>query len=351
MKRTRIGNTEVNQDSSVFLFNTPIWQMRQSEVRVMSYLDVLQECAIYATLESEVTRIYNEMDKYYCIAKIIENLGTNEAYLINAFYVYNEAVQSGAFDHVYQDEIERNNHVNETVCNIINDSINYTVSDSVIIDQQLWTWWQENILHQNFYTDPKTGAQTETKPNAKPATIAGVEFDFVGNFKKSAVCYAYTAVSKETVNSSSIARLKRKKQNEIRNALSVCDVQLDNSVQANYIVSGIMSTTGGYGPSEFVNSIKRASKSKKNRIGDPISAAVASIIVAAITFFTTLVAAVINARSARLKTEAKTALQNGDKYAPSDNDFLDIDLDGDGRNDLPKLLLLGAAALAFYLFT
>lgn len=349
MKRTRIGNTEVNQDSNVFCFNTPIWKMRQSEVRVMSYLDVLQECAIYATLESEVTRIYNEMDKYYCIAKIIENLGDNESYLINAFYVYNEALQSGAFDYVYQDEIERNNHVNETVCNIINDSINYTVSDSVIIDQQLWTWWQENILQQNFYTDPKTGAQTQTKPNAKPATISGVEFDFVGNFKKSAVCYAYTAVSKETVNSSSTARLKRKKQNEIRNALSACDVQLDNSVQANYIRSGIMASTGGDSPEAFVQAVKNAAKAKRSRIGIP--EAVAAIIVAAITFLSTLTAAVINARSARLQSEAKTALQNGDKYAPSDNDFLNIDLDGDGRNDLPKLLLLGAAALAFYLFT
>lgn len=349
MKRTRIGNTEVNENSTVFCFNTPIWQMRQSEVRIMSYLDVLQECAIYATIESEICRIFNEMDKYYCIAKIIENLGDNEAYLINAYYVYNEALQSGVFDHVYTDEIERNNHVNETVCNIVNDSINYTVSDSVVIDQQLWAWWQENILSQNYYTDPRTGQKMDKKPMAKAATIAGPDFDFVGNFKQSAVCYAYTAVGKEAVNSSSAARLKRKKQQEIRNALAACDVQLDGSVQNNYIRSGIMAATGGGSPEAFVNSVKAAAKEKRAQIGIP--EAVAAIIVAAITFLSTLTAAVINYRSSKLQGEARTSLQNGDKYAPSESDFMNIDLDGDGRNDLPKILLLGAAALAFILFT
>lgn len=349
MRRTRIGNTEVNENSTVFCFNTPIWQMRQSEVRVMSYLDVLQECAIYATLESEINRIYNEMDKYYCIAKIIENLGDNESYLINAYYVYNEALQNGVFDYVYTDEIERNNHVNEAVCNIVNDSINYTVSDSVVIDQQLWAWWQENILSQNYYTDPRTGQRMETKPMAKAATIAGPDFDFVGNFKKSAVCYAYTAVGKEAVNSSSAARLKRKKEFEIRNALAACDVQLDSSVQGNYIVSGIMASTGGKSPDAFVNAVKAAAKEKRAKIG--ITEAVAGIIVAAITFLSTLTAAIVSYRRSKLTSEAKTALDNGDKYAPSENDFLNIDLDGDGRNDLPKILLLGAAALAIYFLT
>lgn len=348
MKRTRIGNTDVNTDSSFFCFNIPIWQMRQNEVRIMSYLDVLQECANFETLESEITRIFNEMDKYYCIAKIIENLGDNVSYLINAFYVYNEALQNGAFDYVYTDEIERNNHVNETVCNIINDSINYTVSDSVVIDKNLWGWWQANILDQNYYTDPKTGNKMYNMPNEKPVTIAGVEYDYIGSFKKSAVCYAYTAVSKDSVNSSSIARLKRKKQNEIRNALSVCDVQLDNSVQDNYIVSGIMSATGGNSPETFVNAVKNAAKNKKTKIG--ITEAVAAIIVAAITFLAGLTTAIINNRSDKLKNEAKTALQNGNKYAPSENDFLNIDLDGDGSNDLPKILLISAAALALYYF-
>lgn len=348
MKRTRIGNTDVNTDSNVFVFDTPLWQMRQSEVRVLSYLDVLQECANFTTIDSELMRIYNKMDKYYCLAKIIENLGDNQNYLVNAFYVYNEALQSGAFDNVYMDDIERNNHVNEIVCNIINDSINYSVSDDVIIDQKLWTWWQDNILNQNFYTDPVTGSKRQTKPQNRPSTISGVEYDYIGSFKNSAVCYAYTAVSADTVKDSSAARLKRKKQNEVRNALSSCDVQLDNSVQENYIISGIMSTTGGNSPEAFVNSVKRAAKSRKNRIGEPISAAVASIIVAAITFLSALVGAIISYRKSKLTAEAKTALNNGSRYAPDESDFLNIDLDGDGRNDIPKILLVGVAALALY---
>ena len=201
MKRAKIGNTEVNRDSYIFLLDTPLWQMRQSEVRIMSYLDLLQESANFATLESDILRIYNEMDKYYCIAKIVENLGDNEAYLINAFYVYNEALQNGAFDQIYIDEIERNNHVNEVVCNIVNDSINYTVSDDVVIDQSLWAWWQDNIINQNFYTDPRSGAKVQEKPNALPVSISG-EVDYISTFKQSAICYTYTVVSADAIKES-----------------------------------------------------------------------------------------------------------------------------------------------------
>lgn len=348
MKRAKIGNTEVNRDSYIFLLDTPLWQMRQSEVRIMSYLDLLQESANFATLESDILRIYNEMDKYYCIAKIVENLGDNEAYLINAFYVYNEALQNGAFDKIYIDEIERNNHVNEAVCNIVNDSINYTVSDDVVIDQSLWAWWQDNIINQNFYTDPRSGAKVQEKPNALPVSISG-EVDYISTFKQSAICYTYTVVSAAAIQESSQARLKRKKQNEIRNALGGCEVQLDITVQENYIKSGIMASTNGGSAYDFVSAMKRTAK-KKSSIGEPISAAVATIIAAAITFLTALVSSVISYRASKLGAEAKKSLQNGDRYAPSANDFLNIDLDGDGRNDLPKILFLGAAALALYYY-
>jgi len=348
MKRAKIGNTEVNRDSYIFLLDTPLWQMRQSEVRIMSYLDLLQESANFATLESDILRIYNEMDKYYCIAKIVENLGDNEAYLINAFYVYNEALQNGAFDQIYIDEIERNNHVNEVVCNIVNDSINYTVSDDVVIDQSLWAWWQDNIINQNFYTDPRSGAKVQEKPSALPVSISG-EVDYISTFKQSAICYTYTVVSKDAIKESSQARLKRKKQNEIRNALSGCEIQLDNSVQENYIKSGIMASTNGSNATEFVNELKRTARKKKTGVGE-LTAAAATIIAAAITFLSTLIASVFSYRSSKLSAEARKSLQNGDRYSPSENDFLNIDLDGDSRNDLPKILLIGAAALALYYY-
>lgn len=348
MKRTQIGNTEVNRDSNYFVLDTPLWQMRQSEVRIMSYLDLLQESANFATTDSEILRIYNEMDKYYCVAKIIENLGDNEAYLINAFYVYNEALQKGEFDRIYIDMLERNNHINELVCNIVNDSINYTVNDTVVIDQELFAWWQDNVINQNFYTDPRTGDKTQVKPDSLPVSIAG-EVDYISTFKQSAVCYTYTVVSMDAIKESSQARLKRKKQNEIRNALGGCEIQLDITVQENYIKSGIMAATNGGSAYDFVNAMKRTAK-KKSSIGEPISAAVATIIAAAITFLTTLVASIFSYRASRLGAEAKQALQNGDRYSPSANDFLNIDLDGDGRNDLPKILLIGAAALALYYF-
>lgn len=341
MKRTQIGSATIDTALPYFVLGTPLKYMKQSEVRMYSYLDVLQEEAAQTNIESELNRIYNEMDKFFCIAQIIENLNT-DIELTNAFYIYNQAIAAGVFDRTYNDLIERNNEVNKNIINIINDSVNYTVSDTAVINTELWDFWYNNVILCNFYTNPKDGSKCYEKPDTI-VSVAG-DLDFIGMFKDSAVSFTYTAVDESYISASSIAVIKRKKQNEARNALIACDVQLDSVTQNNYLVSGIAAATGGNAVA-FVNRLKQTAK--KQKIGS-ISATVASIIVAAITFLGTLIKAVIDYRRNKLNNEAKNSLNNAKKNAPSESDFFNIDLDGDGRNDLPKIALLAAAGLLMY---
>lgn len=343
MKRTRIGNIDIDTKKYYFVLNTPIWQMKQSEVRIFSYMDILQEQANFATIDSELNRIFNEMDKYFCLAQIVENINDLPS-LTNAFYVFNEAIANGVFDRTYSDMSERNELVNTAVVNIINDCINYTIADKAVIDVVLWAWWKQNILDCNYYTNPQTGEPQTEKPQQSANAIMGTEFDFVGTFKKSAISFVYSAVSADVVKASDIATLKRKKEIEVRNTLNICDVQLDSTVQSNYITSGIAAATSGGNALQFVNALKKSPK-----VGfDP--ATLATIIVAAIGFLTTLIGGIIDLRRDRLNGEAKKALSATDAYTPDKSDWLNIDFDGDGKSDTWKLLLIGAAGLALYYY-
>lgn len=342
MKRTRIGNIDVDTNKYYFVLNTPLWQMKQSEVRIMSYLDVLQEQANVATIESEINRIYNEMDKYFCLAQIVENINDNPT-LINAFYVFNEAVKKGTFNRTYADITERNDQVNEAVVNIVNDCINYTIKDTSVIDVDMWIWWKENILNCNYYTNPVDGAAQKEKPLSVPTAISG-GYDYVETFKKSAISFCYSAVSPEVVKKSKVATLKRKKQNEVRNTLNVCDVQLDSVVQRNYINSGVAAATNGGTPLQFVNSLKAV---KQVGISETV---IVAIISAAVTFLTALTKMIVDTRRDRLNDEAKLSLNTANQYVPAESDFLNIDLDGDGRSDAKKILLAGGALLLLYYY-
>lgn len=347
MKRTRIGSFEVDTNKEYFVLSTPLRYMKQSEVRIYSYLDVLQEEAAQTNIDSELQRIYGEMDKYFCVAQIIEQLNTNSE-LTNAYYVFNAAVNSGVFDRVYSSLVDRNNEVNNIILDIINNSINYTVSDKDVLNTDLWRWWYENIIMCNYYTNPTTGAKTSEKPG-KIVSVNG-DVDFIGMFKQAAVSFCYSTVDESYLKASKTAVLKRKKENEVRSSLIACDIQLDSVTQSNYLKSGIAAATNGGNSVQFVNDLKRAAKQKQAKIGIAPEI-IASIIMASLSFLGVFVKAIIDYRRDKLNNEATNSLNASPKYAPSESDFLNVDLDGDGRSDLSKLLLLGAAALAVYYFT
>ena len=346
MKRTRIGSFDIDVNKDYFVLSTPLRYMKQSEVRVYSYLDVLQEEAAQTNIDSELQRIYSEMDKYFCVAQIIENLNTDSE-LTNAYYVFNAAVQNGVFDRVYPSIVDRNNEVNNIILDIINNSINYTVTGKDVLDTRLWAWWYDNVIKCNYYTNPTTGEKMAEKPDFT-VSIAG-DVDFIQMFKNAAVSFCYSAVDESNLKASKIAVLKRKKENEVRSSLIACDVQLDSVTQSNYLKSGIAAATNGGTALQFVNDLKRNAKNKQPKIGLG-EEAIAAIIVAAISLLGVFVKAVIDYRRAKLDNEAYNALINAQKTAPSESDFLNVDLDGDGKSDLSKILLLGAAALAIYYF-
>lgn len=347
MKRSKIGNLSVRTDKRIFVLDTPLWQMRQSEVLVFSFLDLLQEQANLTELDSELSRIFTAMDKYFAIAMIIENLGENVEYLKNALLVFYEAVEGGEFDYVYSDLNDRNEHINKVVLDIINDSINYSVNQNKAVPTELYKWWQESVIDLNYYTDPSTGEHIDYRPDNAVA-IGTTNEDFIEKFKNSACCFAYSKVSESVLAGSKVALIKRKKQIEARNSLAGCDVQLDAKVQDNYLSSGIYQQTNGGDAISLVTALKQNAKNR-NKVG-ALTTAVASIIVACITFLTGLIGAIVSYRKEKLTKEAENSLNNAPAAAPSESDYFNIDVDGDGKNDMPKILAIGALALLYYYF-
>lgn len=344
MKRCRIGNIEIDTQSKILRLDTPVSQMRQSEVRLLSLLDLLQEKANFAVNEYEENKIYNEQDKIFCLCQVVENLGGTVQYLKNALFVYNEAVESGVFDKKYNNLAQRNENVNTITLNIINDSINYNVSLNFAVSPDRSKWWKENIIDLNYYTDINTGEKLEYMPE-NAASIGASEYDFLGQFKESASAWCYTVVDRSFLAGSNKAILKREKQIESRNTLAGAGIQLDKQTQNNLIAAGILAQTNGGNEKDLINGLKAAGKQKTPFVG-LTPELIGTIITAAVSILTAIIGVVLNKRKNELKQNAETTLKN--TPTPSVNDWLDFD--GDGTNDTNKILLFGVAALFAYYF-
>lgn len=343
MKRSCIGNIKIDTDKYMLSVNRDFSQMRQSQVRIYSYLDLLQE---RAALTDETQTIYNDMDKYYCMFCIIEQFGSNVLLLENSLYYLSDEVEKGSFDKIFKTLEERNANLQRTTDRIINNCLN-NVGITAIVDEESLKWWTENIINLNFYENDfkrTTSAQSTV-------TISGMtDQEFIEDFKKSGVAWSYLRCNKDIIKNNKKALLKYNNQVAMSKYLASCNIKLDQVTQRNLIDSGILKETGS-NADNCVLALK-AKANQKSNIGDPTG--VSELIMAIVTILSTCIGVVAtifqvvrNAKQSDLQAQQLTP----DNMMSETDWFGFLDQDMDGMIDLKWLFLLGGlfAIGAYYL--
>lgn len=339
MKRSAIGSTKIDTDKYLFTIDKPLSDMRQNQVRLISYLDLLQEKAQFTEKESELKQLYDAMDMSYCIYCIIDQFAENPKYLENSLYYYMDAIVSGEFDKEYNSLEERNNQLNQAIQSVIDKVISNCAIDSIVENDDL-IWWQENVIDLNYFE--LNGERSNVR--LQDVAINGVtKKDFLEEFKRSGCAWSYIRCDKSLIEDNKVAIYKYGKQKNMQALLAQSNFQLDTVTQNNLIDAGILKETNGKSANDCVYSLREKAKAKKSAkiSGDPFT-----IIATIVTIIATCVG--IASQVFEVVRAGKTnydARQLDPQYMIDETDWSDIfDSDRDGMIDT-KWLILGAIAL------
>lgn len=341
MKRAKIGNINIDTSQYLFRIDKDIESMRQSQVRIISYLDLLQERAELTTDELILNDIYTEMDMYYCVYCIIEQFGSNQLQLEVAMYYFNDAIAKGYLSGEFSSLEKRNASLNRCIEYIINGVISNYAVDTVNVPTQGVKWWQENVINLNYYE------QNGVKSNIyiQNVSIGDTKEEFLEKFKKSCAVWSYVRCNTDELKNNKIAIVKLSKQRNAQQYLANCNIQLDIVTQNNLIDAGLLKETGGANATEFVQALKIASQ-KKSSIGDlaTILGVVLSILELCTGIAVTVIQSVKQSKGVNFQPQQlnPTAFTSGDDWSSFDDDR-------DGNIDTKWLLLLaGILGVGYY---
>ncbi len=341
MKRAKIGNINIDTSKYLFRIDKDIESMRQSQVRIISYLDLLQERAELTTNELILNDIYTEMDMYYCVYCIIEQFGSNIKQLELAMYYFNDAIAKGYISSEYTSLSQRNNKLNRCIETIINNTISNYAVDTVNVSIEGIKWWKENVINLNYYE--QNGVKSDVY--IQNVAIGETKEEFLEKFKKSCAVWSYVRCNTDELKNNKIAVVKLSKQRNAQQYLENCNIQLDIVTQNNLIDSGILKETGGANATEFVQALKMASR-RKSSIGDP--ATIIGIVLSIITTCTSVAVSVIQAVKQSKGVNFQPQQLNPTAFTSGD-DWSSFDEDRDGNIDTKWLLLLaGILGVGYY---
>lgn len=342
MKRVKIGNINIDTTQYLFRIDKDIESMRQSQVRIISYLDLLQEKAELTTDELILNDIYTEMDMYYCVYCIIEQFGSNQMKLEVAMYYFNDAIAKGYLSGEYTSLEKRNASLNRCIEYIVYGVISNYAVDTVNVTRQGIKWWQENVINLNYYE--QNGVKSDVY--IQNVAIGETKEEFLEKFKKSCAVWSYVRCNTDELKNNKIAIVKLSKQRNAQQYLSNCNIQLDIVTQNNLIDAGLLRETGGANATEFVQALKLASQ-KKSRIGDP--ATIIGIVLSIITTCTSVAVSIIQAVKQSKGVNFQPQQLNPTAFTSAD-DWSSFDSDRDGNIDTKWLLLLaGIFVVGYYL--
>lgn len=283
MKRNRIGNTEVST-TNYWSGGKDTHKLRQSEILLYSYIDLLQEEANILEADNEIQAKYNQMDMYFATLKIIEAYGSKKDLLINAGVVLGNMIEAGDFAKTYDSLTARNVAVDALIGDIFDRTTNFTeVETQAGFDE----WFRESVVSKNFYCNPVSGEQSEIEP-FRSAEI-GVTYDYSyysSQAKESGAYWLYAVVDRDDYTDE--AYVKRLRHIEYLNWFESCNTGLTReSIKAN-AKAGIIAKTGKT-PETNLNEFISQSKPS---VGFPFALIVAAI--AALATLVTAVVAVVN---------------------------------------------------------
>ena len=169
MKRSRIGNTEIDLSAPYWSGGKPDGKLRVSQTTLYAQIDCLQaECNLLtergATEDDDsVQSLFNRMDIIYAEIIATEQYGGQRDLLGRAGIVLSNMIESGDFARSYDSMDERNESLNEKIA---------AMQAAVANFQTQWTWanedfrvmWLATVIDGDYYTNPETGERTTDKP-------------------------------------------------------------------------------------------------------------------------------------------------------------------------------------------
>lgn len=342
--RSQIGNTTIQADS-IYLGAKSALTLRKNQMYLYALLDMNRELENLYPGSDEYN---NEIDVIYTCIRLVDQTCN----------VHDDLARVGNILSNHLDEIggvnittyERNRKIEKVIITCITElysGIKYETNNPTFS-----TWWADNILGENnLYPN---GSSTIAD---NPAIGSVTDDQIAEKFKESGPLYIYTVDSDDIVNTSRKAITKKHAALNYRKSLSVMDVNLAMNTQEALIISGCAKQ--GYIPRDMVDILKNKTQSK---IGDVATiTAVVALVVKIITGALAVAAGVVSIVQAIKSSSNKTKDQEKaynivtderilNQIQPSVDDFNGIDVDGDGKSDIPYWLIgVIGVGLVYYL--
>lgn len=295
-KRAQIGTTQIDTALSYWSGGKTFSAQKQNERLCYSYIDRYQAEASISDDKEQINALYNEMDLYYTIIKVIEHFGANEELLLNAGICISNAIAEGAFACSFATLAERNSYVDGLVASIINEASSMTLSEYVSSD--FIVWWDANIMANNYYITAD-GAKSAYPPAVQ---IGSGEDENATKFREGALAFLYTVADIKDIEESDVAMRKRFNQQYSRDVIAQGGLGLSQQVQTNLIIGGTIEKLGMNVP----EAIKRLKTGEGVEVG--IWEFIAAIVVAVCALLADWLKAKYATKSEELKAEAQKYL-------------------------------------------
>lgn len=294
MKRSKIGNTEIDLSAPYWSGGKPDGKLRMSQTTLYAQIDCLQaECNLLtergATEDDEsVQSLFNRMDIIYAEIIATEQYGGQRDLLERAGIVLSDMIARGDFARSYDSMDERNESLNEKIA---------SMQAAVANFQTQWTWanedfrvmWLATVIDGDYYTNPETGERTTDKPGDFAAIGEVYDYSYYSRrIKEAGEFWLYMAAgdSVRDKEGNIVPAVYRKlvEQRKTAEWFKAAETNIDS--EAVYYLSRAKIMDDGCTPEECVallkechgdkakfEELKNKAKAETAHVGDPITLA------------------------------------------------------------------------------
>lgn len=255
MKRSAIGNVEVDTSLYYWSGDKNSEQLRNSEGYLYAEIDLCQENAAYAKSEAEVQAEYNKIDMYFICLQAIEFFANQEYNTDNlemAGIIIGNMVVDGEFSRHFDQLEERN----ANLTTLIDTMRNRTLAEEREVNRnnEFFSWYQENVIDMNYYGRPE---RTTMPPLAG---LGGGTVDEYGATHKDGGAY-WVYLTTNVKSDDEIVTMKKLKENAFMNWFVATDTGTSRNKMIANARSGIRHHTG-LSDTEFLAELQKGDAGK-----------------------------------------------------------------------------------------
>lgn len=349
MKRTKIGDIDINYQGSVFTLGENFNEIRQNQVVILSYMGKYNSRINNTNILDVENKNNDLLDDYYILYNLIEYC--NEK-LENVMYNYFNYVHTPK--QTYFNINERNEILSLATNNLI-EKCNNDIIENLDISEDDYLWFKENILNLNYYL--VDGEKYNEKQNIPNYIGGSSDTDILNNFLKCGYGYLYGCVDKQNIdNSTKTIKVKYLQQKNFYTSLTNLTINPfpnETSIK-NYVKTSCQNT---FHTSESSNEIFLGISSSQNnsKIGFVMTAELFGILVITLAgLISKLIECLVTKSISEKKIEwekekyydeRELATELAESSAMGQEDFL---YDKEGNLKSSNLFLILAVALGIY---